>query len=313
MAFTHLHGHSTFSFLEAIWKPDKIVAQAKSLWMTNIAITDRNAIYGAFSFYNVAKEEKINPIIWVELGFILNLSNFTGQELGQICILAKDDEWYKNIIKLTSFANKDGIEKQPKVDIPVFEENKDGLLLIIGGRSSWIWKMVENGESQDKIIEILQKLIWIFGEENVFLEIIAQDETLLPEEWRINKKILEISEETKIPCVVNNVYNYPKKEDKYPWEVALSIKDGTKMYDPHRRSPKWAYHIMEENEIREICKNNWYNENQINDWIENNNKIAEQINVSIKMWQSLFPNYDTPDDVQKIYDSCKDDLMITDE
>lgn len=281
--------------------------------MTNIAITDRNAIYGAFSFYNAAKAEWINPIIWVELGFILNLNNFTGQELGQICILAKDDEWYKNIIKLTSFANKEWIEKQPKVDIPVLEENKDGLLLIIGWRSSWIWKMIENGESQDKIIEVLEKLIWIFSKDNIFLEIVAQDENLLPEEWKINKKILEISNKINLSCVVNNIYNYPKKEDKYPREVALSIKDGTKMYDQHRRSPKWEYHIMNENEIRLICKNNGYSEDQINQRIKNNNSIATWIKFSIKMGQSLFPNYDTPSDIQKIYDSYKEVLIIKDE
>lgn len=281
--------------------------------MTSIAITDKNAIYAAFSFYNIAKEEKINPIIWVELGFILHLNNFAGQALWQICILAKNDEWYKNIINLTSFANKDGIEKQPKVDLPTLEENKDGLLLIIWGCSSWIGKMIENGETQDKIIEILEKLIGIFGKENVFLEIIAQDEILLPEEWRINKKILEIAEKTNTPCVVNNVYNYPKAEDKYPREVALSIKDGTKMYDPHRRSPKWEYHIMKEEEIRKICKKNGYSDTQITTWIENNNSIGENIKFSIKMGQSLFPNYDTPAEIKEIYKSCKNDLLITDE
>jgi len=61
--FTHLHGHSTFSFLEAIGKPNKILARAKELEMNAIAITDYNGMYGIIKFYQTAKDERIKPII----------------------------------------------------------------------------------------------------------------------------------------------------------------------------------------------------------------------------------------------------------
>ncbi|HCY21095.1 TPA: hypothetical protein DIC40_04555 [Patescibacteria group bacterium] len=48
--FIHLHGHSTFSFLEAIGKPAKIAARAKELGMSAIAITDYNGMFGAIKF-----------------------------------------------------------------------------------------------------------------------------------------------------------------------------------------------------------------------------------------------------------------------
>jgi DNA polymerase III alpha subunit len=51
MSFAHLHGHSTFSFLEAIGKPASILHTAQELGMKAIAITDYNGMYGAIKFY----------------------------------------------------------------------------------------------------------------------------------------------------------------------------------------------------------------------------------------------------------------------
>ncbi|MEI7919516.1 MAG: PHP domain-containing protein [bacterium] len=63
MAFTHLHGHSTFSFLEAIGKPANIISTAKELGMDAIAITDYNGMYGMVKFYQATKDTGIKPII----------------------------------------------------------------------------------------------------------------------------------------------------------------------------------------------------------------------------------------------------------
>ncbi|NCO98071.1 PHP domain-containing protein [bacterium] len=43
--------------MEAIGKPNKIIAKAKELGMTAIGITDYNGMYSAIKFYQTAKEE----------------------------------------------------------------------------------------------------------------------------------------------------------------------------------------------------------------------------------------------------------------
>jgi DNA polymerase III alpha subunit len=92
--------------------------------------------------------------------------------------------------------------------------------------------------------------------------------------------------------------------------MALAIKDGYKMYDEIRRKPKWEYHIMNEDEIVNIMTWNGYEDKQINEWIDNNNKIAESIDVKIQLWQYLFPNYDNPEDVKELYEENKDKLVV---
>jgi DNA polymerase III alpha subunit len=76
----------------------------------------------------------------------------------------------------------------------------------------------------------------VFGDK-CYLEITAQDESLLPITKRVNKFIYNLAKQTNTKLIVNNEYRYLKEKDKNSWEIALSIKDGTKMYDANRRKP----------------------------------------------------------------------------
>jgi DNA polymerase III alpha subunit len=67
---------------------------------------------------------------------------------------------------------------------------------------------------------------------------------------------------------------------------------------------------MTEDEIINIMTLNGYEDKQINGWINNNNKIADSINVKIQLGQYLFPNYDNPEDVKELYDQNKDQLVV---
>ena len=310
MEFTHLHWHSTFSFLEAIWTPKKIIKRAKELEFKNIALTDLNGMYGAVAFYDNAKETWINPIIWTELWLVLDINGYNKiEDIGNICLLAKDSDGYASLMKIVSHANQEGISGKPKLDINMLEKYNKWLIAFMWGEISWIWKMIFRSESDDKIIEIInmiQEKIW---KENVFLEMIAQDEKENEFIKRINSKILELSEKLWIKCIVNNVFHYINQSDKDAWEMALAIKDGNKMYDTHRRKPKWEFHLMTWEEIQDILEKNWYSDQQINEWINKNNNIAKNIKIDIEMWQSLFPNYKTPPYMNELYEKLKDWLI----
>lgn len=308
--FTHLHGHSTFSFLEAIGKPKHIVATAKELWMQAIAITDYNGIYWAIAFFQEAKANDIVPIIWTEVWFVVDISSWIDAKyIGNICLLAINKEGYLNLVKLISYANKEGAAGKPKVDVAILKAYSEGIILFMGGDTSWIWKMVAQWEREEKIGEILLLLQDAVGKEHVYLEVIAQRETLLPEIQKANTCILALAEKYTIPCIVASNYFYEHKEDKETWEVALAIKDGYKIYDAARRKPKWEYHIMSEKEIRDICKENWYQEKDIEQRIINTASIASCIDVTIELWQTLFPKYESPEEIKELYEKYKDQLI----
>ncbi|MBO7632699.1 MAG: PHP domain-containing protein, partial [Lachnospiraceae bacterium] len=47
MSFTHLHVHTEYSLLDGSGKIKEMVARAKELGMTSLAITDHGVMYGA--------------------------------------------------------------------------------------------------------------------------------------------------------------------------------------------------------------------------------------------------------------------------
>lgn len=309
--FTHLHGHSTFSFLEAIGKPVAIVNKAKELWMNTIAITDYNGMYGMVKFYQLAKDAGIKPIIGVELGFVMDIdSHIPENQVGNIVIIAKTKEGYQSIMELTSFANKEGIKGKPKIDLQSLKKFWREIICISGWANSWLGKMVTLDEKESKIVEIIHLIQDTIGKENFFLEIIAQDYNETTESKKTNEFIFALSEKEHISCVVNNNFFYPSQEDKPAREVALAIKDGLKIYDENRRKPKGQFHIMSEDEIRNTLKNNGLEETTINKLIETNNSIADSIITAIDLNQALFPNYETPEDVKELYEQYKDKLII---
>ncbi len=309
--FIHLHWHSTFSFLEAIGKPKHIIAKAKSLGMNAIAITDYNWMYGSVNFYLWAGDEGIKPIIWSELGFVLDINSVTNPKtIGNIVLIAKNDIGYHSLMELVSFANQQWVKFKPKIDTSILKEKSEWIIAIIWWDESRLGRMVLNWEPEDKIIEIIKMIKDILWNDNVFLEMTAQDESIMSNVKKINSQILFFSKKTNTECVISNNYFYPNKDEKEAWEMALAIKDGYKMYDEVRRKPKWAYHIMDEEEIVEIMTWNGYDEKQISDWIGNNNKIAESIDVKIQLWQYLFPNYENPEDVKELYEKHKDELVV---
>jgi len=310
MSFTHLHGHSTFSFLEAIGKPSDIINKAKELWMDAIAITDYNGMYGIVKFYQTAKDNNIKPIIGVELWFVLDIdSQIPEQQIGNIVIIAKNKEGYQSLMELTSFANKEGIKGKPKIDIKALKEFWKEIICFFGWVNSRIGKMVALDEKESKMTEIIHLIQDIIGKDNLYGEIIAQDYTETTEHKKTNDIIMQIAEKENIHCVVNNNYCYPNQKEKQAREVALAIKDGLKIYDETRRKPKGQFHIMSETEIRTILENNGYDKKTINQLIETNETIAHQIDVKIDLNQSLFPNYETPEDIKQLYNEQKDWLV----
>ena len=310
MQYIPLHGHSTFSFLEAIGTVKKISEKAKRLELPYIAITDYNGMYGAVQFYNLAKDLWFKPIIGVELGFVLDANNdYRADQIGTICLLAKNEAGYHNLMKLVSFANTLWIAGKPKIDLNVLKQYGNDIIAFMGGDYSWIGKMISAGEQESKMTEIITQIQNIVWKENVYLEITAQDHKAYESLVKINTTILEIATKMQISCIVNNNYFHINKKDRKAREAALSIKDGTKLYDPMRRKPAGKHYIMQAEEITEICVANGFTEKQVNTWLANNAAIAESIQTKIDLWQTYFPNYDPPQEIKDVYEKYKDTLV----
>jgi len=310
MQYIPLHGHSTFSFLEAIGTVKKIATRTKKMELPAIAITDYNGMYGAVAFYNLGKELGFKPIVGVELGFVLDINNhYTLANIGTICLLAADNDGYHNLMKLASFANTTGIETRPKIDMQTLQSHGKWVIAIMGYEQSRLGKMIVNGEQESKTTEIIGQIQKALGKDNVYLEITAQDHKAYTSLEKINPTILALAEKMGISCVVNNNYFYVLKKDRKAREAALAIKDGMKLYDPMRRKPAGKHHIMDADDISQICLANGFTQKQVDERLANNIAVAERIDTQIVLGKTYFPNYDAPDDIIQLYEKHKDTLV----
>lgn len=310
MSFVHLIWHSTFSFLESIGKPGGIVSQVKSLWQNAVTITDYNGVFGAIKLYDAAHDADIKPIIGVELWFVVDHTVVIDpKHIGTLSLVATNNIWYHNILKLTSFANTHWLTWKPKIDLAILEKHKEWIIAIVWTERSWLQTMLHYSDSAEKYDEIFAKIVTILGKDNVLWILVAQKYTDCPVYQKIHPVVESLCKKYDCRMVTANDFHHVLPDQRKAREAALAIKDGKKMYENDRRKPPGLYHIMSEEEIRLIHKENWFTDEKIDVLLTTTQDVADSIDIGIELGKTLFPNYDSPEHIEKMYEKYKDILV----
>ena len=132
--FTHLHVHSHYSLLDGLSKIDELLDYTKELGMDAIALTDHGVLYGAVEFYKKAKEKGIKPIIGVEVYMAYESMNERRPNIDDkryhFILLAKNEEGYKNLVKLVTKAHLEGFYYKPRIDEKLLAKHAKGLIAL---------------------------------------------------------------------------------------------------------------------------------------------------------------------------------------
>jgi DNA polymerase III subunit alpha len=136
--FVHLHCHSHYSLLDGASPIKKLVARAKELGMTGLALTDHGNLYGALEFYNACKEAGINPIVGYE-AYIAPGSRFekggatsSKEAAYHLTLLAKNRTGFRNLVKLASKAYLEGFYHKPRIDKEILSDHSEGIICLSG-------------------------------------------------------------------------------------------------------------------------------------------------------------------------------------
>jgi DNA polymerase III subunit alpha len=234
--FVHLHVHTQYSLLDGACQLDRLVDKAVREKLPALAITDHGNICGAIQFYSLCLKKGVKPIIGCEMymapGSRHDKEGRTDEDGGNnhLILLAKNDEGYRNLIKLVSISHLEGFYYKPRVDKEAIAQHCKGLIASSACLKGEIPSLISAG----KIDQAHKAADWyfnVFGEGNFYLELM---ENLIPEQAKVNKELINISRKLNIPLVATNDIHYLDKEDSFAHEVLLGIQTQTTLSDPKR-------------------------------------------------------------------------------
>ena len=286
--FVHLHLHSEYSLLDGSTRINLLPQRVKDLGMDAVALTDHGNMYGAIAFYKACKDAGVKPILGCEVYISekdMTLKDRTNKRY-HLILLAENNEGFKNIMKIVSIGYVDGYYYKPRVDKEVLKKYSKGVIATSACLGGEVQKQLLNRD-RDAAKKAAIEYKEIFGENNFFLEL--QDHGI-PEQARVNRELVLLSEELGIPLTASNDVHYLKKEDSKSHDVLLCIQTGKTVNDTDRmKFPSDEFYLKSPDEMAALFPENL-------EALENTVKIAERCNVEIKFHDLHLPEFIVPED-----------------
>src|SRR5215210_5187084 len=128
MAYTELHAHSAYSFLDGASLPEELAVRAAELGYEALALTDHDGVYGSLEFAHAAKAFGVRPITGAEV---------TLGDGSHVTLLVESARGYANLCRLLTAAHaetrpKEGELLDPALDQSLLEELNEGLVCLSG-------------------------------------------------------------------------------------------------------------------------------------------------------------------------------------
>ena len=287
--FVHLHVHTEYSLLDGASRIPDLIAEAKRLGMKAIAITDHGAMYGVVNFYKEAKKAGIRPIIGCEV-YLAPASRHDAFEVNgvryyHLILLAENEEGYRNLVKLVSLANIEGMYYKPRVDKELLRQYHQGLICLSACIAGEIPRAIIQ-DNMERADALTQEYISIFGRDNFFLEI--QDHGM-PEEKKAVAGLVQLAHKYDLGLVATNDLHYVRREDSEFHDVLLCIQTGTTMDDPFRmRFSSDNFYLKSAGEMQALFA-------AYPEAIANTVRIAERCQVDFTFGQHYLPNFPLPE------------------
>lgn len=290
--FTHLHVHTNFSINDGLSKIKQLVQRAKELGMKSLAITEHGNMFSAVAFYKECKKAGIKPIIGMEAYVCPQGMTAKVRENRHMVLLAKNEIGYKNLVKIKSYAYMEGFYYNPRTDYEFLSKHSEGLICLtacLGGDlartyNDTLAKTRSKGRAMELALANIERLITIFGRENVFLEV--QDNGL-KEQYEWNDVIYELCEMTGLRAVCTNDVHYVRKEDYLNHDALMAMQAKTTLTNTNRKKYESDQFYLKSREEMETG-------NVPVESLDITNEIADMCNFDFKFNEYHIPVYDYP-------------------
>src|SRR5215475_11256459 len=261
MGYVELRASSAFSFLRGGSFPERLAEVAAELQMPAIALCDRSGVYGAQRFSVAAREHGVRPIVGCELSM----------EGGAILpVLVENRTGYKNLCELLTQAHLRSEKGKCEIKWDELPQFAEGLVALFNS------SLLDNG---------LRKLLSIFNEQNLFVEI---QRHFVRGEEQINRQLVDLARATGLPLLATNGVQYAKSYGREVLDVFTCIREHTHLDAAGKLLTQNAErHLKSDREMREIFRD-------FPEAIDNTARLAERLTFSLENLGYEFPDYPVP-------------------
>lgn len=291
--FVHLHLHTQYSLLDGACRIPEILSIAKSFKMDSLAITDHGSMFGAIEFYLEAQKVGIKPIIGCEVYVApksrLDKSGGIEDAANHLILLARDEQGYRNLMKLVSLGYLEGFYYRPRIDKELLARHAQGLIASSACLKGEIASLILQKRFNDalKTADTYQNIL---GKGNFYLEIQGNS---LPEQKIANAGLIKISKELAIPLVATNDVHYPTRDKAQAHEALLCIQTQTTLDDPkHMRFQTDEFYFTSPDEMKKLFS-------ECPEALQNTVEIARRCNLELDFSKMHLPKYVPPEGKDK--------------
>jgi DNA polymerase III subunit alpha len=297
MSFVGLHTHSDYSLLDGASQIPDLVDRAVELGMPAIAVTDHGVMYGAIELLKVCRNKGIKPIIGNEM-YVINGDIEEKEKSKRFkkyhqVVLAKNNQGYKNLVKLTTVSHLKGmlgtgIFVRPCVNKELLEQYHEGLIVTSACLGGEIPQCILKGDLQ-RAKEVAKWYKKVFRDD-YYLEI--QDHGY-PEDRIVNVQIVKLARELGIKIIATNDSHFTSCYDVEAHDALLCIQTNKLIIDEKRLRYSGTEYLKSPEEMRQLFCDHLSND-IIEDAIANTIEISDKIEIYKVLGEPRIPDYPVP-------------------
>jgi DNA polymerase-3 subunit alpha len=277
--------------LDGANKIDVLASKIKELGMDSVAMTDHGNMFGTITFYNTMKKAGIKPIIGME-AYVHNepeIGDKSTRRRFHLCLYAKNDIGYRNLMFLSSQAYIHGFYYYPRINWDLLKNNSEGLICssaCLQGEINWHLnlsdKNLKNGaKGYEEAKKVALRYQEVFGDD-FYMEIMRHG---IDHQYNIDKQIIQIAQETGIKIIATNDTHYTLQKDADAHEAFMCIAMNKLYDDPNRmRHSVHEFYIKSPKQMAQLFAD-------IPEAITNTQEIADKCNLEIKLGNPTPPNF----------------------
>ncbi|RLT28538.1 MAG: DNA polymerase III subunit alpha [Chloroflexi bacterium] len=292
MAYTHLHVHSEYSLLDGLSHVPDLVARAKELGQTSLAITDHGNMHGAIEFYEEARKHDLNPIIGIE-AYMAQGSRLsrgaTDRSQFHLTLLAQNEVGYRNLLKLSSAAHLEGFYYKPRMDRELLAAHSEGLIALSACPSGELMSALGDGREADAAAVAGWYKDIFPGRYYIELQEHGQQQFS-----RLNRPLVDLARSMDLPMVVTNDSHYTLPNQHKYHDILLCIGTNSVVTDPNRmKMDSPSFYLKSEQEMRALFP-------ELGDAFDNTARIAESVDIKIQFGRAILPDAGVPEGVEPV-------------